>query len=114
MLELRGSYAWHQSAQAIGLHESDAQVGVIAFWALAALAIAGLFTTAARRAPPWLWAMPILYALTILFINVETPRFREPIDPFLVMLAGCALARAAVCFRSRMPFRASRAGATLF
>jgi 4-amino-4-deoxy-L-arabinose transferase-like glycosyltransferase len=92
MLELRGSYAWHQSAHAIGLHESDAQVGVIAFWVLAVLAIAGAFTAAARRAPPWLWAMPILYALTILFINVETPRFREPIDPFLLMLAACAIA----------------------
>ena len=95
MFELRGSYAWHQSARAIGLHRADAQVGVIAFWILAALAIAGAFTAAARRAPPWLWAMPVLYALTILFINVETPRFREPIDPFLVLLAACAVARAA-------------------
>jgi hypothetical protein len=90
MFELRGSYAWHQSAHAIGLHPTDAQVGVIAFWVLCALALAGAFTKAARRAPPWLWAMPILYALTILFVNVETPRFREPIDPFVVMLAACA------------------------
>ena len=30
-------------------------------------------------------------ALTIVFVNVETPRFRGPIDPFLVLLAGCAL-----------------------
>jgi hypothetical protein len=51
--------------------------------------------------------MPILYALTILFINVETPRFREPIDPFLVMLAACAVAHAAVYFRSRIRFSAS-------
>jgi hypothetical protein len=107
MLELRGSYAWHQSAHAIGLHRSDAQVGVIAFWVLAALAIAGAFTRLARRAPPWLWAMPVLYALTILFINVETPRFREPIDPFLVLLAACAVARAAGYFRSRMRLSAS-------
>jgi 4-amino-4-deoxy-L-arabinose transferase-like glycosyltransferase len=107
MLELRGSYAWQQSAHAIGLHRSDARVGVIAFWVLAVLAIAGAFTAAARRAPPWLWAMPLLYALTILFINVETPRFREPIDPFLVLLAGCAVARAAAYLRSRMRFMAS-------
>ena len=51
--------------------------------------------------------MPILYALTILFINVETPRFREPIDPFVVMLAACAVARAAGYVRSRMRFIAS-------
>jgi Dolichyl-phosphate-mannose-protein mannosyltransferase len=112
MFELRGSYAWHQSAHAIGLHESDARVGVIAFWTLCALAIAGLFTKAARRAPAWLWAMPVLYALTILFINVETPRFREPIDPFLVLLAACgaaaAVARVSAYWRSRMRLSASR------
>jgi 4-amino-4-deoxy-L-arabinose transferase-like glycosyltransferase len=107
MFELRGSYAWHQSAHAIGLHRSDARIGIIAFWILCVLSIAGAFTKTARRAPAWLWAMPILYALTILFINVETPRFREPIDPFLVMLAGCAVARAGVYFRSRMRFSAS-------
>jgi 4-amino-4-deoxy-L-arabinose transferase-like glycosyltransferase len=108
MFELRGSYAWHQSAHAIGLHESDAQVGVIAFWVLCALAIGGLCTKAARRAPPWLWALPILYALTILFINVETPRFREPIDPFVLLLAACAVSTAARYVRSRIRFEASK------
>jgi 4-amino-4-deoxy-L-arabinose transferase-like glycosyltransferase len=107
MFELRGSYAWHQSAHAIGLHEADAQVGVIAFWVLCALAIGGLFTTVARRAPPWLWSLPILYALTIVFINVETPRFREPIDAFLLLLAACAVSTAAGYVRSRMRFKAS-------
>jgi hypothetical protein len=91
MFEVEGSYAWHASAAAIGLHASDARVGVIAFWLMCLLAIAGLFTPAARAAPRWLWAIPILYALTIVFINVETPRFREPIDPFLLLLAGCAI-----------------------
>jgi len=68
----------------------------------------GAFTQAARRAPPWLWAMPLFYALTILFINVETPRFREPIDPFLVLLAACAVAHAAGYLRSRIRLSASR------
>jgi 4-amino-4-deoxy-L-arabinose transferase-like glycosyltransferase len=108
MFELRGSYAWHQSAHAIGLHESDAQVGVIAFWVLCALAIAGLCTKAARRAPPWLWSLPILYALTILFVNVETPRFREPIDAFLLLLAACAVSTAAGYVRSRIRLSASK------
>jgi 4-amino-4-deoxy-L-arabinose transferase-like glycosyltransferase len=108
MFELRGSYAWHQSAHAIGLHESDAQVGVIAFWVLCALAIGGLFTKAARRAPPWLWTLPILYALTIVFVNVETPRFREPIDPFLLLLAACAVRTTVGYARSRMRLDASR------
>jgi 4-amino-4-deoxy-L-arabinose transferase-like glycosyltransferase len=107
MFELRGSYAWHESAHAIGLHESDAQVGVIAFWVLCALAVAGLCTNAARRAPPWLWALPILYALTIVFVNVETPRFREPIDAFLLLLAACAVSTAVNYARSRIRLRAS-------
>ena len=33
--------------------------------------------------------------LSITFVNVETPRFREPIDPFLVLLAACAVSTAA-------------------
>ena len=107
MFELRGSYAWHQSAHAIGLHRRDAQVGVIAFWILTALAIAGLCTKAARRAPPWLWSLPVLYTLTIIFINVETPRFREPIDAFVLLLAACAVSTAAGYVRSRMRLDAS-------
>jgi 4-amino-4-deoxy-L-arabinose transferase-like glycosyltransferase len=107
MFELRGSYAWQQSAHAIGLQESDAQTGVIAFWVLCALAIGGLGTRAARRAPPWLWSLPVAYALTIVFINVETPRFREPIDPFLVLFAACAVSTAAGYAKSRIRFRAS-------
>jgi 4-amino-4-deoxy-L-arabinose transferase-like glycosyltransferase len=108
MFELRGSYAWHQSAHAIGLHQSDAQIGVIAFWVLCALAIGGLCTKAARRAPPWLWTLPILYALTIVFINVETPRFREPIDAFLVLLAACAVSSVVGYVRSRIRLNASK------
>jgi len=111
MLELRGSFAWHASAAAIGLRISVARVGIYAFWLAALAAIAGLFTRAARAAPRWLWAMPLLYWISIAPINVETPRFREPIDPFVVMLAGCALAAALSRLRSglgRAPVRGDR------
>jgi 4-amino-4-deoxy-L-arabinose transferase-like glycosyltransferase len=94
MFELEGSYAWHASAKAIGLHGNVAHTGVIAFWILCLLAVAGAFTRAARAAPRWLWGLPLLYALTIVLVNVETPRFREPIDVFLILLAGCAVATA--------------------
>ncbi|MGZ4171312.1 MAG: hypothetical protein ACXVRN_08110, partial [Solirubrobacteraceae bacterium] len=60
-----------------------------------ALAILGWFTAVRREAPRWLWAFPILYWVSITFINVETPRFREPIDLFLVLLAACALSTGA-------------------
>ncbi|MFL5863028.1 MAG: hypothetical protein ACJ780_20005, partial [Solirubrobacteraceae bacterium] len=87
--------AWHVSAAAASLPADFAQVGVISFWALCALAIAGVFTAARRAAPGWMWAFPLLYAISIVFVNVETPRFREPIDPFLILLAACAVSTAA-------------------
>ena len=95
MFELEGSFAWHASYDAIGLPARAADIGVVSFWVLLALAIAGLFTAVRREAPGWLWAFPVLYWLSIAFVNVETPRFREPIDPFFVLLAACAVATAA-------------------
>lgn len=94
ILELEGGSAWRASAEAVGLHPDVAHTGVIAFWLMAALALAGAFTARARRIPRWLWAMPVLLALSVVFINVETPRFREPIEPFLVLLAACAVTTA--------------------
>jgi 4-amino-4-deoxy-L-arabinose transferase-like glycosyltransferase len=94
LFEFAGSYAWHASALAVGMHVADARVGVVSFWVMCLLAIAGLFTTAFRRSPRWMWAIPVLFALSVVFVNVETPRFREPIDPFFVLLASCAVATA--------------------
>jgi hypothetical protein len=91
MFELEGAAAWQASATAVDLSVEDARVGVIAFWVLCLLAIAGLTTRAARGAPRWPWAVPVLFALSVIFVNVETPRFREPVDPFLLVLAGCAV-----------------------
>ena len=49
----------------------------------------------ARRAPWYVWAMPILMFLSVVFLVVETPRYRTPIDPFLVLLATAAVVTAA-------------------
>ncbi|GAC1527639.1 MAG: hypothetical protein NVS2B6_15440 [Thermoleophilaceae bacterium] len=62
---------------------------VIGFYALGALALAGIFTRAVRRAPPWLWLIP-LGMLSTVFVTGFI-RFRAPVDPFLVMLAAVAL-----------------------
>jgi 4-amino-4-deoxy-L-arabinose transferase-like glycosyltransferase len=91
MFELEGAAAWQASARAVDLSVDDARIGVIAFWVLCLLALAGLATRAARAAPRWPWAVPVLFALSVILVNVETPRFREPIDPFLLVLAGCAV-----------------------
>jgi Dolichyl-phosphate-mannose-protein mannosyltransferase len=95
LFELEGTYAWQASAAAVDLPESTAKVGVICFWILCGLALLGAFTRVVRRGPGWLWAIPLLLALSVVFVNVETPRFREPIDPFLILLAACGLASAA-------------------
>jgi hypothetical protein len=44
--------------------------------------------------------VPALFALSVLFVNVETPRFREPIDPFLVLLAAAGVSALAARLRS--------------
>ena len=94
LLELEGSFAWQASAAAQDLPRSTARVGVISFWVLCLLAIAGAFTPLARRAPWWLWVVPVLLWVSVALINAETPRFREPVDPFLILLAACGLVAA--------------------
>jgi 4-amino-4-deoxy-L-arabinose transferase-like glycosyltransferase len=110
MLELEGSSAWHASALAMGLGPGIAHTGIIGFWIVTALAIAGALTKAARRAPRWLWLTPVLFWISVVLINVETPRFREPLEPFLVMLAACAVVRAGR-LRRRAPVRGQRRAA---
>ncbi len=92
LFELEGTYAWKASATAIGLHTGVARIGVFSFWIICVLALLGLFTTAVRRGPKWLWGVPLLLGLSVVLVNVETPRFREPVDPFVVLLAACAIA----------------------
>lgn len=101
LLELEGSYAWKVSAASIGLPLGTARIGVVSFWVLGLFALLGAFTRAARRAPPWLWVAPVLLWLSVALVNAETPRFREPIDPFFIALAACALAAAAARLRLR-------------
>jgi 4-amino-4-deoxy-L-arabinose transferase-like glycosyltransferase len=91
LLELEGTFPWKASAASVGLSTSTAAVGVVGYWLVLLLAIGGVFTRAARAAPRWLWAVPVLLWLSVAFVNAETPRFREPIDPFLILLAACAL-----------------------
>jgi 4-amino-4-deoxy-L-arabinose transferase-like glycosyltransferase len=95
LLELEGSFAWRASAAAIDISRQTAEIGVISFWLLCALALAGAFTRAVRAGPRWIWLVPVLLWLSVAAINAETPRFREPVDPFLILLGSCAIAAAA-------------------
>jgi hypothetical protein len=106
MLELEGTFAWKASAVAQGLDESVAQTGVISFYVLAVLALLGTVTRRARQAPKWIWAAGVLMWLSAALVNMETPRFREPVEPFLILLAACALATVAERVGQRLRRRA--------
>jgi 4-amino-4-deoxy-L-arabinose transferase-like glycosyltransferase len=92
LFELEGTFAWRASASAISLSDNTARFGIFSFWALCLLALAGAFTRLARSAPKWVWMVPLLLALSVVLVNVETPRFRAPVDPFLIVLAAAGLA----------------------
>ena len=88
MFELEGTFAWQASASgdlAAGRH-----------WPGRASQLLDAVPARARRrvhqarstAPKWIWGVPLLLALSVVLVNVETPRFREPVDPFLILLAA--------------------------
>ena len=66
---------------------------VYAFWLLALLAAAGAAAARARSAPRALWWVPLLMAASAVLFGLT--RYRSPADPFLAMLAACALVTAA-------------------
>jgi 4-amino-4-deoxy-L-arabinose transferase-like glycosyltransferase len=94
LLELEGSFAWRASAYAQSIPRGIADAGVVGFWILCLIALAGAFTHRMRAAPAWVWVIPLLLWLSVALVNAETPRFREPVDAFLILPAACALAAA--------------------
>ena len=68
-----------------------------------ALALVGLIAIVRRalpRGPVFLWLVPLLMLAGVLPI-LGTPRYRAPIDPFIVLLA--ALGLVALAARRRAP-----------
>jgi hypothetical protein len=95
MLDLGGLDWSVHTASTVSVGRTWAIVGVVCFWVCALLAVIGAFTRRARAAPRWLWSVPLLMYLSVVFLVVETPRYRTAIDPFIVLLAALALTRAA-------------------
>ena len=93
MFELGGLDWSRHTASTISVGPRWANAAVICFWMFALLALAGAFTKLARRTPFFVWLIPILLYLSVVFLVVETPRYRTGIDPFIVMLAALALRR---------------------
>ena len=95
MLDLAGLRRSRATAATVGIEHQWAERGVVCFWLFAALAIAGALTRRARATPRFVWAVPALLLASVVFLAVETPRYRTPIDPFIVLLAALALGAAA-------------------
>jgi 4-amino-4-deoxy-L-arabinose transferase-like glycosyltransferase len=95
MLDLAGQRRSRATASTITIDHTWADRGVLCFWIVTALALAGALAGAARRTPWWVWAFPVLMFLSVVVLVVETPRYRTPIDPFLVLLAAAGIALAA-------------------
>jgi 4-amino-4-deoxy-L-arabinose transferase-like glycosyltransferase len=90
-LDLGGLDWARHTASTVSIDSTWAIRGVVCFWLFALLAIAGAFTRAARQTPWFVWAFPALMYLSVVFLVMETPRYRTPMDPFIVMLAALAL-----------------------
>jgi hypothetical protein len=94
-LELDGLGWARHTAGTVSIDGRWSNRGVYCFWLFALFAIAGAFTRLARQAPWYVWAFPALMYLSVVFLVIETPRYRTPLDPFIVILAALAVMTAA-------------------
>ena len=90
-LDLAGLSWSRHTYSTVSVAPGWADAGVVAFWLVAALALAGALTRTGRRTPLHVWLVPALLYLSVVFLAFETPRYRSGIDPFVVMLAAVAL-----------------------
>lgn len=95
LVELAGMRRSRATAATIGIGHDTATVGVVSFWLVGLLAVFGASRRQARRAPLWFWACPAVIYASIVLVTVETPRFRSPLDPFVVLLAAIGARSAA-------------------
>jgi hypothetical protein len=92
LLELGGAARTRFGARTIDVPPGAAIWGARELWVVCALALAGLAGGLWRRAPAWLLALPVLLWVFTVLIQSETPRFRAPLDPFLLIVAALGLA----------------------
>jgi hypothetical protein len=105
LLELHGVDRIRFGADTIGLPPGAAVDGAIMFYVVAILALAGAFAPATRRVPRALWIIPALQFLTTVIGNAETPRFRTPLEPFILLLAAVSIDYVVELAARRLPRR---------
>jgi hypothetical protein len=88
------SWQWSRhTASTVSVDPGWSDASVVCFWIFAALTLAGATRRAARQVPAFVWAVPFVMYLSVVFLAAETPRYRAPLDPFVVLLAALALTR---------------------
>jgi 4-amino-4-deoxy-L-arabinose transferase-like glycosyltransferase len=92
LADLAGAVRRRASAAEFGITRTAADAGAICFWCVAALALLGALTKAVRRAPVTLWLVPLALLASVVLVNAGTPRFRAPLDPFVILLAAAGAA----------------------
>jgi 4-amino-4-deoxy-L-arabinose transferase-like glycosyltransferase len=85
-----------------------ADLAVVVFWVVAALAIIGLFTRGVRAVPRVVWLVPLFLYLSVAPVTTGTPRFRAALDPFVILVAAAAIASVAEVVRERRVARRRR------
>jgi 4-amino-4-deoxy-L-arabinose transferase-like glycosyltransferase len=91
LLELAGVQRTRFTATTIGVSPRAAVLGAWQLWLIIAAAALGAAAGALRRLPPGLLALVGFLWLTTALVSSETPRFRAPIDPFLLIVAAIGL-----------------------
>jgi 4-amino-4-deoxy-L-arabinose transferase-like glycosyltransferase len=94
MAALTAPSSWREAGAGLDMPAAAGVLTSAWFWIVLVLAVAGVATGAARRAPPFLWLTAALMFLSAALV-ISGVRFRMPLEPFLVMLAGAGLARLA-------------------
>jgi 4-amino-4-deoxy-L-arabinose transferase-like glycosyltransferase len=108
MVDLAGLDWSRHTAGTISVPPDWADAGVVCFWVFALLAVAGAFSPLGRRVPLYIATIPLLLYLSVVFLVVETPRYRTGIDPFIVLLAAVALVGAWDAVATRVGARTAR------
>jgi len=84
-LDLAGLRRARFEAQTADIGPGWADAAVPFAWLLAAVAVSGAAVVGRR---PAFWLAPGALLVVTLLVNAETPRFRAPLDPFLILLAA--------------------------
>jgi 4-amino-4-deoxy-L-arabinose transferase-like glycosyltransferase len=111
MVDLGGLDHARATAATISISRTWADRSIVCFWIFAVLAVLGAATRRAREAPLFVWAVPLLMYLSVVFLVVETPRYRTAIDPFVILLAALAVCALATRAHRALAPRLRRSGA---